>query len=74
MSQIFRHIVISTHKMYKMCRAETMCTFSLRKKLVKKCDGRTDGQTDGQSLLEDASRIKNRAKFGPEEWVEDAQY
>ena len=30
MSKIFRHIVISTHKMYKMCRAETMCTFSLR--------------------------------------------
>ena len=63
MSQNFRHIVISTHKSVEMCRAETMCTFSLRKKFVKKCDihtdGRTDGRTDRQSLLEDASRIKN---------------
>ena len=42
-----------------MCRAETMCTFSLRKKFVKKCDIHTDGRTDRQSLLEDASRIKN---------------
>ena len=54
MSQNFRHIVISTHKSVEMCRAETMCTFSLRKKFVKKCDIRTDRQ----SLLEDASRIK----------------
>ena len=54
MSQNFRHIVISTHKSVEMCRAETMCTFSLRKKFVKKCDI----QTDGQFLLEDASRIK----------------
>ena len=30
MSQNFRHIVISTHKSVEMCRAETMCTFSLR--------------------------------------------
>ena len=63
MSQNFRHIVISTHKSVEMCRAETMCTFSLRKKFVKKCDiqtdGQTDTQTDRQSLLEDASRIKN---------------
>ena len=60
MSQNFRHIVISTHQSVEMCRAETMCTFSLRKKFVKKCDIRTDGRTDGQSLLEDASRIKNQ--------------
>ena len=45
MSQIFRHIVISTHKNVEMCRAETMCTFSLRKKFVKKCDIQTDTQT-----------------------------
>ena len=38
MSQNFRHIVISTHKNVEMSRAETMCTFSLRKKFVKKCD------------------------------------
>ena len=29
MSQIFRHIVISTHKNVEISRAETMCTFSL---------------------------------------------
>ena len=62
MSQDFRHIVISTHKNVEMCRAETMCTFSLRKKFVKKCDIQTDGHTDRQSLLEDASRIKNCKK------------
>ena len=55
MSQDFRHIVISTHKNVQIPRAETMCTFSLRKKFVKKCDI----HTDRQSLLEDASRIKN---------------
>ena len=64
MDQIFRHIVISTHQNVEMSRAETMCTFSLRKKFVKKCDiqtdGQTDTQTDRQSLLEDASRIKNK--------------
>ena len=59
MSQNFRHIVISTHKSVEMCRAETMCTFSQRKKFVKKCDGQTYRHTDRQSLLEDASRIKN---------------
>ena len=42
MSQDFRHIVISTHQNVEMSRAETMCTFSLRKKfVVKKCDIRT---------------------------------
>ena len=54
MSQNFRHIVISTHKNVEMSRAETMCTFSLRKKFVKKCDihtdGHTDGRTDGQTI------------------------
>ena len=59
MSQNFRHIVISTHKSVEMSRAETMCTFSLRKKFVKKCDIQTYIHTDRQSLLEDASRIKN---------------
>ena len=36
MSQDFRHIVISTHQNVEMSCAETMCTFSLRKKFVKK--------------------------------------
>ena len=49
MSQNFRHIVISTHKSVEMCRAETMCTFSLRKKFVKKCDIRTYIQTYRQT-------------------------
>ena len=50
MSQNFRHIVISTHKNVEIARAETMCTFSLRKKFVKKCDIRTDIQTDTQTI------------------------
>ena len=49
MSQNFRHIVISTHKNVQIARAETMCTFSLRKKFVKKCDIHTDRRTDGRT-------------------------
>ena len=52
MSQNFRHIVISTHKNVEMCRAETMCTFSLRKKFVKKCDIRTYIQTYRQTDIQ----------------------
>ena len=64
MSQIFRHIVISTHKNVQIARAETMCTFSLRFFCILQiCKGSvTHGHTDRQSLLEDASRIKKHFK------------
>ena len=64
MSQIFRHIVISTDKNVQIARPETMCTVSLRSFCISQiCKGNvTYTQTYRHTLLEDASHIKNKLK------------